>query len=992
MVAVREGGEASIAKLGSPSPSDGGVAEILQGEGSWEGEEDEGNVMKGVPGVGEELWTVEVCRKATVLPRRSLHDDKMERHAVADGRSSICGAMCSVHKSSYSDMCTRADLRIIIGTTRVLSAAHDLGGSVILVVMMGKMAWPVKRQTWSVTFITAVSLLLSFFLLTPSLRWPVFNGGASWQQPIDRDGTSRGNRFILAFDDDGADLDHYSIMQILNRLETQMAQLRSVLDEDTSSLRRVLRRLEAMEVGNTTVKGRSSLKVSRESLRQAVTSNADHLRVLLNVSERIVCVLEAKAESGQSGDRGTTMGWRAADAQDEDSSTQLKRQAFDQPDQSSPDTGGHTAATDSTPDGPVAGSGGVDEGGGSQPVASSPELRRVPISDRLCNCSADHLPRTADDLEGRPNRDNHSENDGQAALVRRVAKIWQSAYSTCGNCNATEEEKGGDTKEEWQSVEGKQEEEEEDHSSTEQNEEDRKLEEFLLKFKPPPHLQDCATATKDFLEADRRKPNGSLPDWALDDAPNSFLEQPGGFPDASGSSSTHGPFPPWINGADGDNLPSTRIVQRDIWVQQHPVNCSSPDVRFAVAEWWGVGWHGIGSQLHGMTALLASAVEAGRVLVPLNNYVRADQDNCKGDTRKRLDCYFFPPTSSECYTRAMALLAQAKEQEKKTKETSGASMPVSHVVRGANSSEVLALMADESLPVVLLLCDVANKVREVVPTRWGTPWERTMPSLIKNGELFRHWNDRISWWRAQAVRYLLRQPSEYFCQVINHVRNQAFGELVAREMIASAQRLQNDSLYSIKVRDIAARPVDWRHVNISEDDERRACRTGLLAARRRSFAKLYVPRPLVSIIVRSGVDKSREMRLFSLPAFMRIAEHIRQYDPDTKHVWLTSDVEVAIKQAPSFGSWQFYFTRQHRIGEDEEDWKLEMQQGAFWGKEDALPDFTVVEKSLVNLIISSECDYFVGSLGSNWGRLVNEMRMTNGRFFRKFIAVNYAMW
>lgn len=42
---------------------------------------------------------------------------------------------------------------------------------------------------------------------------------------------------------------------------------------------------------------------------------------------------------------------------------------------------------------------------------------------------------------------------------------------------------------------------------------------------------------------------------------------------------TEGPFPPWVEGGDRDNYPLTRRVQRDIWVHQHPLNCSDPSVK-----------------------------------------------------------------------------------------------------------------------------------------------------------------------------------------------------------------------------------------------------------------------------------------------------------------------------------------------------------------------------------------------------------------------------
>ena len=49
----------------------------------------------------------------------------------------------------------------------------------------------------------------------------------------------------------------------------------------------------------------------------------------------------------------------------------------------------------------------------------------------------------------------------------------------------------------------------------------------------------------------------------------------------------------------------------------------------------------------------------------------------------------------------------------------------------------------------------------------------------------------------------------------------------------------------------------------------------------------------------------------------------------------------------------------------------------------------LLETSLANLIISAECDYFIGTLGSNWNRLINELRLTNGRFKAGYITLNF---
>lgn len=73
------------------------------------------------------------------------------------------------------------------------------------------------------------------------------------------------------------------------------------------------------------------------------------------------------------------------------------------------------------------------------------------------------------------------------------------------------------------------------------------------------------------------------------------------------------------------------MVQRDIWLHQHPPNCKDPNMRFLVADWERLPGFGIGAQLAGMTELLAIAIKERRVLVT-NYYNHADHSGCLGNT------------------------------------------------------------------------------------------------------------------------------------------------------------------------------------------------------------------------------------------------------------------------------------------------------------------------------------------------------------------------
>jgi len=149
-----------------------------------------------------------------------------------------------------------------------------------------------------------------------------------------------------------------------------------------------------------------------------------------------------------------------------------------------------------------------------------------------------------------------------------------------------------------------------------------------------------------------------------------------------------------IAGSDEENYPLTRKVQRDLWIHQHPLNCSSPDVKFLLTDWERLPGFGIGAQIVGMTGLLAIAINEGRVLVT-NYYNRAHHEGCKGklnhvithcgicfsynkqpmynvnfcsphkssntllypgSSQSSWSCYFFPETSLECRQRAFELI------------------------------------------------------------------------------------------------------------------------------------------------------------------------------------------------------------------------------------------------------------------------------------------------------------------------------------------------
>ncbi|CAI7807365.1 unnamed protein product [Closterium sp. NIES-54] len=120
----------------------------------------------------------------------------------------------------------------------------------------------------------------------------------------------------------------------------------------------------------------------------------------------------------------------------------------------------------------------------------------------------------------------------------------------------------------------------------------------------------------------------------------------------------------------------------------------------------------------------------------------------------------------------------------------------------------------------------------------------------------------------------------------------------------------------------------------------------------------YVPRPIVSVHVRQG-DKTHEMRLFSFYAFMFMANRIRRENPSVRYVWLSTEMQSVVDQSK--------YTEMFGLAR-------------------------TVGISFANLIIASECDFFVGVLESNWNRMINELKNTNGRLYNGYVSVNNGEW
>ncbi|KAH6802950.1 hypothetical protein C2S51_034396 [Perilla frutescens var. frutescens] len=437
-----------------------------------------------------------------------------------------------------------------------------------------------------------------------------------------------------------------------------------------------------------------------------------------------------------------------------------------------------------------------------------------------------------------------------------------------------------------------------------------------------PHLENCKSSAELNQPLDTRLPNGSFPPWTiwkgmLNGLPLSDTDEQ--LKQYMDHIISEGAYPPWITGSDEENYPLTRKVQRDLWLHQHPVNCNDPTVKFLVTDWERLPGFGIGAQLAGMCGLLAIAINEKRVLVT-NYYNRADHDGCKGSSRSSWSCYFVPETSSECRKRAFELMHDKVAWEK-------------GIITGKENYTSKEIWAGH------------------IPRAWGNPWSIMQPTTEINGSLiFHHRKMDRRWWRAQAVRYLMRFQSEYMCSIMNIARHTAFGWEAAKMVLASSSEniLQDvqENMHDIE------RFVWSNH-------------------------KPWLPRPLLSMHVRMG-DKACEMKVVGFDDYMRLAEKIQRRFPHLNHVWLSTEMQDVIDRSRSYQHWRFHYTNVTRQAGN-------MTMATY---EASLGRETSTNYPLVNFLMATEADFFIGALGSTWCFLIDGMRNTGGKVMSGYLSVN----
>eukprot|EP00762_Andalucia_godoyi_P002184 ANDGO_07480.mRNA.1 hypothetical protein len=189
--------------------------------------------------------------------------------------------------------------------------------------------------------------------------------------------------------------------------------------------------------------------------------------------------------------------------------------------------------------------------------------------------------------------------------------------------------------------------------------------------------------------------------------------------------------------------------------------------------------------------------------------------------------------------------------------------------------------------------------------------------------------------------------------------------------------------------------IDWKQI-----DERvqvrktwwRTVFTGFLWARlrpemhswMRDFIKASVresdlAKDAVCIHIRHG-DKAREMQLHPLRDYVEGAARIVEQLGIDKRIFLSTDDENVILELGNFKDWEIFYLNQERHNN-----MSPMQQA------DAMKGTKFLQISLANLLFQTmpSCRGWVQTTGSNWCRLINEVRRLQGAEYLPFVDLEY---
>lgn len=129
--------------------------------------------------------------------------------------------------------------------------------------------------------------------------------------------------------------------------------------------------------------------------------------------------------------------------------------------------------------------------------------------------------------------------------------------------------------------------------------------------------------------------------------------------------------------------------------------------------------------------------------------------------------------------------------------------------------------------------------------------------------------------------------------------------------------------------------------------------------------------------VRMG-DKACEMVVVGFDEYMELAGNLRKRFPSLKNIWLSTEMQEVIERTKNYPDWNFYFTNVSRQGGNMSMARYEVSSGRE----------TSTNYPLVNFMMATETDFFVGALGSTWCYLIDGMRNTGGKVMSGYLSVN----
>ncbi|GJP56336.1 hypothetical protein CLOM_g15398 [Closterium sp. NIES-68] len=348
---------------------------------------------------------------------------------------------------------------------------------------------------------------------------------------------------------------------------------------------------------------------------------------------------------------------------------------------------------------------------------------------------------------------------------------------------------------------------------------------------------------------------------------------------------------------------------------------------------------------------------------------------------------------------------------------------VVRVCTGALSRHQLLLLANESR----------------VATQWGPATSQATHSVEIAGVVAAPDGPReqLHWWRSQAAHFLFRWPSAHLCHITNLIRHVSYGRYIAAQMHSAAQQ-QAAIIHTLSVGpseadkslgiDTAAEAKFLASVDIRSGPslEGRVWPAlgfeGCVKANEGSWGgsviidevyegvgrEAYIMRPVVSVHVSAGgagevAGEAGEAVATAgnssgahpnpsgptssnprpdLPAFMFLAHRLHRHVPHLRHVWLTTTVPDVTDDLSEHHGWTFHSAGGGSLGAHD-------AQAPPSGLDSSLASaMGVMASTFSQLLIASECDYFVGALSSPSAMLINELRSTNGRQQSGFISLD----